>query len=200
MKYLIYTFIFLGTLTISAQDTETINDGSVNDQFEFLLRKSGNFKGTNGLPYEAVKRSMLLNLQRNTNDTISDLKSRLQKTHTTIATQNKEIETLKSNLSNTQTTLDDTNKEKDSMSLFGIQMSKGGYNTMMWAIVAALLLFLVVFIYKFKNSNTITKAARKSLEETELEFEEHRRVALEREQKVRRQLQDEINKQKGINS
>lgn len=198
MKYLIYTFIFLGTLTISAQDTETINDGSVNDQFEFLLRKSGNFKGTNGLPYEAVKRSMLLNLQRNTNDTISDLKSRLQKTHTTIATQNKEIETLKSNLSNTQTTLDDTNKEKDSMSLFGIQMSKGGYNTMMWAIVAALLLFLVVFIYKFKNSNTITKAARKSLEETELEFEEHRRVALEREQKVRRQLQDEINKQKGI--
>jgi len=30
----------------------------------------------------------------------------------------------------------------------------------------------------------------------ELEFEEHRRNALEREQKVRRQLQDEINKQK----
>jgi len=65
--------------------------------------------------------------------------------------------------------------------------------------VAALLVFLIVFIYKFKNSNAITKAARKSLEETELEFEEHRRVALEREQKVRRQLQDEINKHKGIN-
>ena len=44
---------------------------------------------------------------------------------------------------------------------------------------------------------SVTKAAKKSLEDTELEFEEHRRVALEREQKVRRQLQDEINKQKG---
>ena len=199
MKYLIYTFIFLFTATINAQEVETINDGSVNDQFEFLLRKSGNFKGTNGLPYEAVKRSMLLNLQKNTNDTISDLKSKLSNTHATIETQSKEIESLKSNLNNTQTTLDNTNKEKDSMSLFGIQMSKGGYNTMMWAIVAALLVFLIVFIYKFKNSNAVTKAARKSLEETELEFEEHQRVALEREQKVRRQLQDEINKQKGIN-
>jgi septal ring factor EnvC (AmiA/AmiB activator) len=199
MKHLIYTFVFFLTVSINAQDTETINDGSVNDQFEFLLRKSGNFKGTNGQPYEAVKRSMILNLQKNTNDTISDLKSKLNKTHTTIDTQSKEIETLKSNLSNTQSTLDNTNKEKDSMALFGMQMSKGGYNTMMWSIVAVLLAFLVVFIYKFKNSNAVTKAAKKSLEETELEFEEHRRVALEREQKVRRQLQDEINKQKGIN-
>jgi uncharacterized membrane protein (DUF106 family) len=199
MKHLIYTFVFFLTVSINAQDTETINDGSVNDQFEFLLRKSGNFKGTNGQPYEAVKRSMILNLQKNTNDTISNLKSKLNKTHTTIDTQSKEIETLKSNLSNTQSTLDNTNKEKDSMALFGMQMSKGGYNTMMWSIVAVLLAFLVVFIYKFKNSNAVTKAAKKSLEETELEFEEHRRVALEREQKVRRQLQDEINKQKGIN-
>ena len=52
------------------------------------------------------------------------------------------------------------------------------------------------FIYKFRNSNAVTRAAKKSLEETELEFEEHRRTALEREQKVRRQLQDELNKNK----
>lgn len=198
MKYLIYTFVFALTFSINAQETETINQGSVNDQFEFILRKSGNFKGTNGLPYEAVKRSMLIDLQKNTNDTISGLKSKLSKTHTTINNQSKEIEELKGNLTNTQSTLDNTNKEKDSMALFGMQMSKGGYNTMMWSIIAALLVFLIVFIYKFKNSNAITKIAKKSLEETEFEFEEHRRVALEREQKVRRQLQDEINKQKGI--
>ena len=36
------------------------------------------------------------------------------------------------------------------------------------------------------------------LEEIEEEFDDHRRTALEREQKVRRQLQDEINKQKGL--
>lgn len=66
----------------------------------------------------------------------------------------------------------------------------------MWSIIGGLFVLLLFFIYKFKNSNAVTKQAKKSLEETEEEFEEHRKIALEREQKVRRQLQDEINKQK----
>jgi hypothetical protein len=42
----------------------------------------------------------------------------------------------------------------------------------------------------------VTKEAKRKLEDIETEFEDHRRIALEREQKVRRQLQDEINKNK----
>ena len=131
-------------------------------------------------------------------DSIQALKLDLSKNLSTIESQLSEIDGLKSNLSNTQNTLDATNKEKDSMSLFGWQMSKAGYNTMLWSIIAGLGVLLLFFIFKFKNSNAVTRAAKRSLEEIELEFEEHRRVALEREQKVRRQLQDEINKQKGI--
>ncbi len=56
---------------------------------------------------------------------------------------------------------------------------------------------LLFFIYKYKNSNSTTKEAKKNLAEIEDEFDDHRRTALEREQKVRRQLQDELNKQKG---
>ena len=84
------------------------------------------------------------------------------------------------------------------MALFGLQMSKTNYNVLLWSIIGILLVLLVFFIYKFKNSNSVTREAKKSLVETEEEFEDHRRVALEREQKVRRQLQDEINKQKTI--
>ena len=82
------------------------------------------------------------------------------------------------------------------MSLFGMQMRKAGYSALMWSFIAILLALLLLFIYKFRNSNIITKQAKKSLEDTEREFDEHRSIALEREQKVRRQLQDEINKQK----
>ena len=64
----------------------------------------------------------------------------------------------------------------------------------MWSIIIALLVFLLVFIYKFKKSNVVTKMTKRALVDLENEYEEHRRVALEREQKVRRQLQDEINK------
>ena len=103
---------------------------------------------------------------------------------------------LKTSLSNTQSTLSATNEEKDNISLFGIQMSKAGYKVLMWSIAAGLLALLLFFIYKFKGSNSATREAKNKLNEVEIEFEDHRRNALEREQKVRRQLQDELNKHK----
>jgi len=199
LKFLGLTLIMvISANSLYAQDTETqsLNEGSINDQFEFILRKSGNFKGTTGQQYEAVNRSMFLTLQTHTIDSLKTLQSKLDNSNSTIQTQQKEIDDLKSNLGTTQSTLDATNLEKNNMSLLGLQMSKTSYNILMWTIIGGLLTLLLVFIFKFKTSNTITKAAKKTLAETEEEFEEHRRSALEREQKVRRQLQDELNKQK----
>jgi len=201
LKNSILTFLIAFAFnTINAQEVQpiqSINEGSINDQFEFVLRKSGNFKGTSGLAYEAVKRSMFLALQAHTIDSIKTIQTKLNDTRNTVSTQQKEINDLKNNLTKTQDTLTATNTEKDSMALFGLQMSKTSYNLLMWIIIAVLLVFLITFIYKFKNSNAVTKDSKSALAEIEDEFEEHRRNALEREQKVRRQLQDELNKQKG---
>ena len=56
------------------------------------------------------------------------------------------------------------------------------------------LILLLFFIYKFKNSNTVTLAAKSQLADVEKEYESHKKTALEREQKVMRKLQDELNK------
>lgn len=178
------------------QEALSLNSGTIDSQFEYLIKKSGNFKGTNGLPYEAVKTAWLFTLRKHVNDSLVKIKSDLSQTQAVVKTQANEIDKLKTTLSSTQSDLDSTNLEKDSMSLFGMPMSKGGYNSLMWSIIAGLLICLVFFIFKFKNSNSITKKAKQNLAEIEEEFEEHRKIALEREQKVRRQLQDEINKQK----
>lgn len=195
--FLILLISFASTLQAQEQQTESINEGTIDQQFEFLLRKSGNFKGTNGQSYEAVRRSMLLTLQAHTIDSLNTLEGKLNTTRSTVTAQQKEIDELKANLEKTQNDLNATNAEKDSMSLFGMQMSKTSYNILMWSIIAGLLVLFITFVFKFKNSNSVTKSAKSALAEVETEFEEHRRVALEREQKVRRQLQDEINKQKG---
>ena len=201
LKLSILTLLLIfGSSSIFAQETQkkqSINEGSIDDQFEYVLKKSYNFRGTNGQMYENVKRSMLLSLQAHTRDSINTLKNKLDNTNKVVSTQQKEINDLKNNLTKTQDTLDATNTEKDSMSLLGVQMSKTNYNLLMWLVIIGLLALLLIFIYKFKNSNVITKAAKNALSEVEEEFEEHRRTALEREQKVRRQLQDELNKQKG---
>lgn len=68
----------------------------------------------------------------------------------------------------------------------------------MWSVIAVLFALLLFFIYRFKNSNAVTITTKESLENLENEFKEHRTFALEREQKVMRQLQDERNKHKGM--
>ncbi len=172
-------------------DKLSLNSGTIDNQFEFVFQRSNSYQD-----FKVIKKNWFYQLKSHTVDTLKSLKKQLGDTKLTIDNQAKEISDLKASLGNTQNTLAQTNIEKDSMSLFGLQMSKGGYNTLMWSIIGGLLAFLLFFIYKFKSSNSITKQAKFNLSEIENEFEEHRRNALEREQKVRRQLQDEINKQK----
>jgi len=151
------------------------------------------FSGTNS---QAQTKAVDDKLSLNSLDSLKAVHQQLSNTKQIVANQSKEIDVLKTNLAETESTLTTTNLEKDSMSLFGIQMSKTGYNVLLWSIIGGLLAFLLFFIFKFKNSNTITRNAKRLLAETEEEFEEHRKRALEREQKVMRRLQDELNKQK----
>lgn len=205
MKSIIHLTVLTAAILLSsprtlAQNSESndlsLDKGTIESQFEYIFKKSGNFKGTNGQPYEAVKFSSLMKLKGNVLDSLETTYSKLNNSEKTVSIQANEISELKSQLAETQSNLDQTNTEKNNMAFLGIQTSKTNYNVIMWSIVAGLLALLFLFIYKFKNSNAVTKSAKFKLDELELEFEEHRRNALEREQKVRRQLQDEINKQK----
>ncbi|MBO3098508.1 tRNA (guanine-N1)-methyltransferase [Gelidibacter pelagius] len=179
--------------TNDEDDKLSLTEGTVDNQFEYVIQKSNNYQD-----YKVVKKTWLYALKAHTMDSLKAIRKDLVDTQSIVDSQVTEITTLKSNLSETQATLADTNEEKDNMALFGLQMSKSNYNVLMWSIIGALFALLLIFIYKFRNSNSVTRLAKKSLVETEEEFEEHRRTALEREQKVRRQLQDEINKQKTI--
>ena len=198
LKTVLFSSIFL--LSFSAthaqestdeDDQLSLNSGTIDNQFEYVIQKSNNYQD-----YKVIKRNWLYTLKSHTLDSLKAIQKELSDTQVVVDSQAVEIASLKSNLNNTKDTLEATNLEKDNMSLFGIQMSKGNYSTLLWSIIGGLFALLLFFIYKFNNSNTVTKQAKQALAETEEEFEEHRRNALEREQKVRRQLQDEINKQK----
>ena len=173
------------------QDKLSLNKGTIDNQFEYVITKSNRYQ-----EYKVVKTTWLYALKTHTLDSLKAIKKQLSDTKLVVENQDKEIQVLKTNLSDTNSTLNQTNLEKDSMSLFGMLMSKSSYNILLWSIIGGLLAFLLLFIYRFNNSNAVTKQAKLSLTEIEEEFEEHRKRALEREQKVMRRLQDEINKQK----
>ena len=194
----------LFSLTIFAQTSDSENDklslnsGTLDNQFDYVITKSNGWRDERGQSYKVIKTFWLTDLKAHVLDSLQAIRKDLVATGITVKAQAQEIEDLKTSLSNTQSTLDKTKSEKNSMALFGVQMSKGGYSGLMWSIIAILLALLIFFIYKFKNSHAVTKEAKRALSDVEEEFEEHRKTAVEREQKVRRQLQDEINKQKTI--
>lgn len=193
-----FTFSFsVNGQTQVEKEKLSLDNGTIDNQFEYVIQKSYTYRG-NGKVYKNVERHWLYTLKAHTLDSLKAVHKDLSDTEAIVDTQAKEITDLKSNLSTTQSNLDKTNIEKNNMALFGLQMSKTNYNVLMWSIIAGLLALLLFFIYKFNSSNTITKGAKHALAEIEEEFDEHRKTALEREQKVRRQLQDEINKQKGV--
>lgn len=192
------TLCFL-SLYLSAQEIQTtsINEGSIGDQFDFAIKKSNNYNDANGRSYEVIRRDMILALKKNTLDSLSAIQSKLDNSTSNVNGQQEEINTLKADLAKTQDSLTATHKEKDSMTLLGMQMSKSAYSLLMWSVIAALLALLVTFIIKFKHSNAVTKSANKAFSDLEIEFKNHRKTALEREQKVKRELQDELNKNRG---
>ncbi|WP_420602071.1 tRNA (guanine-N1)-methyltransferase [Flagellimonas sp.] len=177
------------------QNPAPTNDETLVGQFRELERKSGNYRA-NGIRYEVIKLVELNRIKSNIFDSINTANTSIKELSATIASNKAQIDDLNAKLQETTNNLKNVTSEKDSMSFFGAMVSKGTYKLILWSIILGLLLFLLFFIYKFRNSNFLTHQAKTALADVEKEFEEHRRRALEREQKISRQLQDELNKQK----
>ena len=179
-------FIFLLSFSVTqAQDaTKTIDE-----QFTEVIEGSNNYQD-----FKVIDKVKMSRLQENAKARIDALQTEIGNLKSEMNSQQAAALKVSADLEESQRTLTDTLEEKDAINFFGIQMSKGNYQTMMWSIIGLLLLSLLFFIFKFRNSNVLTNEAQHKLDETEIEFDEYRRKALEKEQKLGRQLQDERNK------
>lgn len=194
-KLIILFSIFLTTATVFSQATKKFTDtGSVNEQFDHLIKNSNRYQ-----EYKVVNTTWLYKLKKNVSDSLSANKEELISTYGTINSQKKSIDSLKLAVNTSEASITNLSGQIESISLLGIQFKKETFKIILFSIIAILTIFLFVFISKFKQSNNITVQAKQDFKELDDEFEAHRKKALEREQKVRRQLQDELNKQKKDN-
>ena len=181
-----------------AEEQLSLDGGTINSQFEYLYKRSGNYNAE-GKRYEVVRLINLNKLRQNVLDTLKEANENKASLNATILSHESTIAGLNKQLEDTQGNLTAVTEEKDSISLLGAMVSKSTYNFVLWTVIAGLLLLLLLFVYKFRNSNYLTQEAKTKLADLEIEYENHRRRALEREQKISRQLQDEINKYKKSN-
>ena len=177
------------TAQTAVAPVEEVKPTTLEGVFQQLIDRSGAWQN-----FKMLDRGKLAAFQRSMTDSINGVRSQLVAEKQKVKENEATIKELNDKITEIQAALDQTKDQKDSVNFFGALVSKGLYNTIMWGIVLALASLLVLYIYKFSNGNVVTKKSINDLNELQEEYENYRKAAIEREQKVRRQLQDEINK------
>ena len=191
MKLYIILTAFLITSISLAQETTIEDTNTIENQFDKIYRKSTTYQ-----VYKVISKDSYQQLKSNVLDSLKSSKKNISKKESLLIAERNSIKETKELLAKTELELNDSLSKENSISVAGFQLSKTTYNLTLWSIIIAMLLALTYFIFKFSKSNVLTKEAKSNLIEVEQEFEQHRKKTLEREQKLRRQLQDEINKQR----
>lgn len=187
-----YVSFFSGTVCLNGQENRLSIDGSnIEGQFNYVLLKSDKVEDS-----RIVKSWQLYRLKSHVLDSMAAIQGKLDNSKHLVKAKQQEIDSLNTLLSQTNEKLTTAIKAKNNISLLGIKMEKSAYNTIMWLIITGLSFFLLLFIVMFKRSNIVTVLTKKHLEETQEEFEAHRKRALAREEQIVRKLYDELNKYK----
>jgi hypothetical protein len=174
-----------------APSKPTLDKGSIESSFTYVIRNASDYEDS-----KVVKSWWLWRLRSYVLDSIKVYRDSILYIQNVVETKDHQIDSLKTNLKNLNSSLSAAVKERDSLSFLGIVMSKVAYNAIMWFLAAVLFAALLIVFLLYKRSNIIAVRMKTSLAETQEEFEAHRKRALEREQKIAREMYDEVIKYK----
>ncbi len=174
------------TLLFAQRGVESISDTTdIEGQFEYLYRKSSRYQEYKVIPisgFNHIKKNSLDSIRLHKGE-IANLQNEINKLNNDLSTQKNEIEKLSDDLKAALSS-------ENSMSLFGMQITKGAYNLIMWAIIFILGIISAVVILLYKRGHQMVKSTKERLTEVQEEFETHRKNTLVREQKLARELMD----------
>ena len=193
MKIYLFSFFLLLFSSFSLIAQETTETNTIENQFDEIYRKSTSYK-----TYKVVGKSRFLKLKADILDSLKSAKKENIEKENALKIKDNTIKDRQEKINTIQLELDTLNKKENTVSIFGKAIKKTTYSIIVWSIIALLFIGLLYFSYKFISSNTLTKEAKSDLTNLKEEFEQHKKKSLINEQKLRRQLQDEINKQKNL--
>lgn len=171
-----------------AQQSENTSE-TINEQFNKLYKKSGSYQ-----VYKVIYKEKYRLLQKSVSDSVNELHKELSTKNTLINSQKSAITTLEKTAKETTIRLEEALSKENSISLFGKQLTKPWYAFILFSVIATLMVLLGYFVFRFKNSNVLTTKAKFDLEVVDNEFALFRKKSIKREQKLRREFLNEINK------
>ncbi len=165
-------------------------DLTIHGQFETLSRQSTLIK-EKGKQYRVMSTQSYTSLHKSVLDSMqlynTQINAHNQVVDSLTSIIDKQAIDLKQNIEKAEK----AQLEVDSMVFMGGYVTKILYNTIMWSIILSLTALLIIVLFLYRRGNSNVKSVRNRLGEVQDEFEEHRRNALLREQKLARELMDE---------
>lgn len=188
--------VFLGLIlsVLGYGQSDGLQDSTLVGQFEWLKSTSDNYEDNGGRIYEVIRLININAVQKNLIDSLQEYKSQINSYKNAIAEYENTINNLKSEVDKADMQLVSTNEEKDTITFFGNNIQKSTYKAVVWIGVLLLLLLSAYYLVRYYRSITITEQSKLALSELENQFEQYKRNALEREQKLNRALHDERKK------
>ncbi|WP_187269982.1 hypothetical protein [Pontibacter qinzhouensis] len=209
MKTLLYPLfcLFLFTLsTANAQQTTTKEPASpapLARQFNNLKEGSNSYREGNR-EYKVVNVSALDAFWKSVQQTIKateqgliddkkNAEGNLAKAEATIQEQQKQLAALKLENQQKEEQVQQSLHDVNSLSVLGIDMKKQFYVILTAIIILALLVMLAIKIQQYKRNNVIAVEKQNGYNAIEQELTEYKKTAREREIKIKRELQTEMN-------
>lgn len=173
------------SMNVFAQSNTAVAD-SLDKQFERMINSSNNFQD-----YKVVKIYKLSDIRKATKEEINKLSADIEDLNQRNEAQARELAQIEKELTQTQSNFEKAEKSKDEFTWLGMQIQKDAYQGIVYGIIFLLILVLAILIFTYRRNKKETQEAKKLLEETNVEFDAYRQKALETQQKLGRQLQDE---------
>ena len=187
----LFTFAVILLASVSFAQEPTIEDNSLGAQFDKLYRISSSYQA-----YKVIGKEKYLQLKQNVLDSLTTAQAKLSAKNNLLTLEKGNNQKNQELLQKTSLELQDSLQKEGVTSLFGLQVKKTSYNLSLWTFILALILTLLYFIFKFSSNNILSNKAKSDLKDLDFEYEQYRKKSIEKEQKLRRALQDEINKQR----
>jgi len=179
---LLFTVAFISnTRPLHGQSgaSAVLDSASIQDQMQYIYEKTRIYND-----YRAIREDIFQKLKGNVGDTLTAIKLEVARLNSTLADENVQIESLNTELASTKDERDDAIRNKDSFSLFGIQMHKTLYSTIMWLIILGLAVFAAILFIMFKRSHVVTSHTKDELLSVQEEFDQYRKTAREKYEKL----------------
>lgn len=157
------------------------------------------------MDYKVVRLSSLDSFWKSVQDTIrakeqallqarKGIDQELTQARENLKNQTTELEALKEENSLKEQEVQKSAHEIATLSVFGLSMDKQTYVILSWVIILTLLVVFGVVLFLYKSSKVTTDEKKRAFDEIDQEFKEHKQNARDRELKIKRELQTEMNR------